>query len=141
MPTNDNPVDPIKVSQLNRNVRAFLEAKGDKTELERTPEYLTNGANLLKKTFGIDLAAFITRQDDTKRFRKWVKGEDLPKSFEAIGLLSAIEVTEILLGKFSPKRAKEWITTPCSYIIDNLPMDVLREDPELVRKAALQIFL
>jgi hypothetical protein len=134
-------VEPIHVTQLGRNVRAFLEAKGESIELERTPEYLTNGANLLKKVYGIDLAAYLTRQDDTRRFRKWVKGVDLPKPFEAVGLLAAIEVTEILLGKFPPKRAKEWMMTPCSYIIDNLPMDILREDSELVRRAALQIFL
>lgn len=134
-------IEPIQVTQLGRNVRAFLEAKGERVDLERTPEYLTNGANLLKKTYGVDMAAYLARQDDTRRFRKWVKGEDLPKPFEAVGLLAAIEITEILLGKLSPKKAKEWMITPCSYIIDNLPMDTIRDDADLVRQAALQVFL
>jgi|ERR1700694_41202 len=131
---------PIYRSLLARNVKAFLEAKGESAEL-RTPEYLTNGAVLLKKTFGPHLAAYITRQEDVRRFNKWVKGEDLPAPYEAVGLIAAIEVTEILLGKLTPPRAKEWMTTPCSYILDNLPMDFIREDSDLVRRAALQNFL
>ena len=139
--SEEQKIEPILKSQLSRNVRAFLEAKGEKVELEHTPDYLTEGANLLKKVYGVELAAFICRQDDVRRFKKWVKGEDLPKFYEATGLVAAIEITEILLGKLTPARAKEWMITPCSYIIYELPMDFIREDSELVRRAALQIFL
>lgn len=132
---------PIYRSLLARNIKAFLDVKGQHINPEATPEYMTNGAVMLKKTYGADLAAYMCRQDDTKRFNRWVKGLDLPQAYEAVGLLASIEVTEILLGKFVPTRAKEWMLTPCSYILDSLPMDFIREDPDLVRRAALQIFL
>ena len=132
---------PLMKGQVTRNIKAYLEARGEFFELQRTPEYMTNGAVVLKKTFGAELAAYICRQDDIKRFNKWVKGVDLPQPYEAVGLLAAIEVTEILLGKFTARRAKEWMLAPCAYILDNLPMDFMKEDSDLVRRAALQIFL
>lgn len=134
-------VEPIYRSLLARNIKAFLEAKGQHVDLEMTPEYMTNGALLLKKTFGADLAAYMCRQDDTKRFNKWVKGLDLPQVYEAVGLLASIEITEILLGKFTATRAKEWMLTPCSYILDDMPMDMIRIDSDLVRRAALQNYV
>lgn len=130
--------ESLYVSSL---AKAFLQARGQKAELERTPEYLTNGAKLLKKIYGSELAAYLCRLEDTRRFNRWCRAIDLPQQYEAVGLLAAIEVTEILLGKLSPKRAKEWMISPCPYILDNLPMDFLREDFGLVRRAALQSFL
>lgn len=134
-------VEPMYRTLLARNVRAFLEAKGGSVELENTPEYLTTGAKLLKKIYGLDLAAYICRQDDTKRFNRWCRGADLPKHYEAKGLLAAIEVTEILLGRFTAQRAMQWMITPCPYILDDLPMDYIRLDSDLVRRAALQNFV
>ena len=133
-------VSPIYRSQLTRNLRAFLKAKGEEFDPARTPEYLTQGANLLKKTFGVHLAAYICNQTDIKRFNKWVKGQDLPEIFEAGGLLNAIEITEILLGKLNASQAKQWMLTPKEYILYELPMDVIRSDAELVRRAALMIY-
>lgn len=130
-------VEPIYRSILARNVKAFLEAKGQKVDLENTPEYLTEGAKLLKKIYGLDLAAYISRQENTTRFKRWCRGTDLPKPYEK-GLLAAIEVTEILLGRLTAEKAREWMITSCSYILDDLPMDYMRLDPELVRRAALQ---
>lgn len=127
--------------QLERNLKAFLKAKGQEFDLQKTPEYFKEGANLLKKTYGVKMAAYICNQNDTKRFSKWVKGEDLPQTFEAGGLLSAIEVTEIILGKLSNSEAKNWMMTANSYIIGEFPMDFIRIDPELVRRAALQLYL
>jgi len=133
--------EPIYRSLLARNVKAFLEAKGQKVDLEMTPEYMTNGAKLLKKIFGTDLAAYICNLDDTKRFNRWCRGADMPKQYEAKGLLAAIEIAEILLGNMSPERTLTWMISPCSYILDDLPMDYMRLDSDLVRKAALQNFL
>lgn len=130
--------EQIYVSSL---ARAFLKARGEKSELQRTPEYLTNGAKLLKKIYGSDLAAYLCRMDDTRRFNRWCRAQDLPEHYEAVGLLGAIEVTEILLGKLTPKKAKEWMITPCAYILYDLPMDFIREDLDLIRRAALQNFL
>lgn len=160
MPTGDGriygpeetpPAPPINLKEeqqaamyrslMTRNVKAFLAAKGERAELEKTPEYMTEGAKLLKKVFGVDLAAYMCRQDETKRFNRWCRGNDLPRQYEAIGLLAAIEVVEILLGKLSPAQAREWMLAPCGYILDNLPMDFIRADAELVRRAALQNFL
>ena len=137
----EDKTEPIFKAAISRNIQKFLEARGESLELQRTPEYLTKGALLLKKTFGADLGAYMCRQDDTKRFNKWVKGLDLPLAYEAVGLLAAIEITEILLGKLSPKRAKEWMTTPCPYILHELPLDFIQMDSDLVRRAALQNFL
>lgn len=134
-------VEPIYRSLLARNVKAFLEAKGETIDFENTPEYLTNGAKLLKKTFGAELAAYICRQEETKRFNRWCRGTDLPKQYESKNLLAAIEITEILLGNMSAKKALEWMISPCPYILDDLPMDYMRLDSDLVRKAALQNFL
>lgn len=125
----------IYVSSL---ARAFSKARGDKAELERTPEYLAGGARLLKSVYGSQLAAYLCRLEETRRFNRWCRAVDLPERYEAIGLLAAIETTEILLGKLTAKRAKEWMITPCAYILDNLPMDFIREDADLVRRAALQ---
>ena len=134
------PVESIFQGQLERNLRAFLKAKGQDFDLQKTPEYLKEGVALLKKTFGVKMAAYICGQNDTKRFSKWAKGEDLPQTFEAGGLLSAIEITEILLGKLDAKTAKQWMLTPNDYIIGEFPMDFIRLDPDLVRRAALQLF-
>lgn len=132
-------MEPIYQGQLVKNLKAFLKAKGEDFNLERTPEYLTNGANLLKKTYGVKMAAYICNQNDTKRFNKWVKGEDLPKTFEAGALLAAIEITEIILGKLKADQAKEWMMTPNEYIIGEFPMDMIRLDTELTRRAALRL--
>lgn len=126
----------VYVSNL---AKALLKSRG--VELEKTPEYLTEGAKLLKKTYGTHLAAYMCRLENVSRFNKWCKGEDLPQPYEAVGLISSIEITEILLGKLLPARAKEWMVTPCPYILDNLPMDFIREDYGLVKRAALQNFL
>lgn len=133
--------EPIYRSLMVRNIKAFLEAKGQVANLEMTPEYMSEGAKLLKKVFGLELAAYMCRLDETRRFNRWCRGVDLPKQYEAAGLLDSIEIAEILLGKLPPVRAKEWMLAPCSYILDNLPMDFMREDSGLVRKAALQNFL
>lgn len=134
-------MEPIFQGQLTRNLKAFLKAKGEDFNLEKTPEYLTNGAILIKRTFGVKMGAYICNQNDTKRFNKWVKGEDLPQTFEVGSLLAAIEITEILLGKLQPKEAKEWMLTPNDYIIGEFPMDFMRTDPELTRRAALQLYI
>jgi hypothetical protein len=134
-------IEPIVQYQLTRNVKAFLEAKGENFDPTRRPEYLIEGATLLKKTFGSDLAAYMCRQDNTTRFKRWCRGTDLPANYESQGLVYAIEIAQILLGKLTPRRAKEWMTTPCQYLMNELPLDFVVEDPELVRRAALQLFL
>lgn len=134
-------VEPVYRTLMARNMKAFLEAKGQHVDLENTPEYLSDGARLLKKVFGVYLGAFICRQDNITRFNRWCRGTDLPKHYEAAGLLAAIEIAEILLNRMTPQKAKLWMTTPCPYILDDLPMDYVRLDSDLVRKAALQNFL
>lgn len=141
MDNEPDKFDPIYSGQLTRNIQAFLQSRGEELQFKRTPEYLTNGAKLLKKTFGSDLGAYMCRQDDTRRFNKWTKGEDLPAAYESVGLVAAIEIVEILLGKLTARRAKEWMTTPSLYLAWELPLDLIREDAELVRRGALQLFL
>ena len=134
-------VEPIFKAQLVRNLKAFLAAKGEDLDLTRTPEYLTQGVNLIKKVYGVKLGAFISGTNP-HRFGKWSKGNDLPSTFEAGSLLNAIEITEILLGKLSPPRAKEWMVSPHKYLFYMLPVDFMVEgDTEQVRNAALQLFI
>lgn len=134
-------IDPVYRAQLTRTISAFLEARGEEVVQKRTPEYLTGGALLLKKTFGPHLASYMCRLDDTRRFNRWLKSVDLPATYEQVGLLSAIEIAETLLSKLSARNAKEWMVTPCRYLSDELPLDLIRSEPELVRRAALQLHL
>lgn len=136
-----NTTEEIYQGQLVRNLRAFLKARGEEFNLEKTPEYLTHGANLLKRVYGVKLAAYLCRQNDTKRFSKWVKGEDLPQVYEAGGLLEAIEITGILLGRLSEYETKEWMKSPAEYLFYNLPMDFIRDVPDEVRRAALRLHI
>ena len=134
-------VAPIYQGQLVRNLKGYLKARGEEFNLEKAPEYLTDGAKLLKKVYGIKLAAYLCRQNDTKRFSKWVKGEDLPKIYESGGLLDAIEITEILLGKLSEAETQRWMKSPCEYLFFNLPMDFIRDASDEVRNAALRLYV
>ena len=125
--------------QLTRNLKAFLKARGEEFNLEKTPEYLTHGVNMLKRVYGVKLAAYMCRLNETKRFSKWAKGEDLPQAYEAGALLEAIEITEILLGRLSEYEARDWMKSPCEYLFYNLPMDFIRDVPDEVRRAALRL--
>lgn len=121
----------------------YTPVKVDRTAMQLTPERILAGLKLMKKVYGEGMAAYLCGLEDTERFQKWVrKGGEQPNSFQSFKIRNAIEVTEILLSGLSETQAKEWMLTPNAYIdptMVSLPMDELRADPELVRRAALRL--
>lgn len=102
-----------------------------------TPEDLKAMAALLKKVFGAELAAYISKQETVRSFNKLVKGEVIPEHYEKTALIRAVDVAKALIDRFTYKEARDWMMTPNLYLLNDLPFDVIRDDPELVRKAAL----
>ena len=104
---------------------------------EPTPEELKEMAELLKKVFGVQMAAYLCKQENTTEFSRWVSGKAVPEHYAKNALMRATEVAKALIEKRTYKQAREWMLTPCDYLGRELPMDVILDDPEFVRKAAL----
>jgi hypothetical protein len=110
---------------------------------EPTPEELAEKAKFLKKVLGPKLAAYVCKfetEEELKQFNKWTTGRVVPQDYERRALINAEEIVRILVRRLKYEGAVNWLTTPCPYLLYELPMDTIQEDPELVRKAALWIF-
>ena len=105
--------------------------------LELTKESQVEALELLKKTYGVQLAAYMCGLDDDSIYKKWASGTE-PNYYQKRKVRDLLEVTQILLSRYSTKQAKTWVMTPCEYLLYFLPMDEIRAQSELVRRAALK---
>jgi hypothetical protein len=142
MPSNTSPdtiVPPgvtVKEGLTEGFIKKAKRALGGEVP-EPTPEELKENAILLKKVFGTTLAAYVCKQEHVRDFNKWVKGDLVPERFERNALIRASDIAKILVDRISYKEARDWMTTPNPYLLNDIPFDVIQDDPELVRKAAL----
>jgi hypothetical protein len=137
----------VKAQRIKKKVQRddaegwYEPEKIEAPSLQLTKESIKVGLAILRKTYGIKLASYLCGLDSETQFRKWEKGTEEPNYYQNRSIRNAIEVTEILLSKVSPKVAVEWMTQPCEYLLYWLPMDELRADATMVRNAALTLLI
>jgi hypothetical protein len=143
LPTDEQPdVSPdvtIKEGLTEDFIKSVKKLLGKELP-DPTPEDLKADARFLKKVLGVKLAAYICRfqtENELKEFNKWVTGRVVPEHYSRKILIGATEIVKILISKMKNEEAVNWLTTPCPYLLYELPMDTIQEDPEMVRKAAL----
>lgn len=102
---------------------------------EPTPEELKELAKLLKKVFGVTMAAYMTKQNSEREFNGLIRGR-VPEEYEKFSIIRAADIAKILVSKLTYEEARDWMLAPSPYL-EEVPAFVIRDDPELVRKAAL----